>query len=560
MKKGLINSYNILFLIILISLIDPKDIFEDKTFFNENNEYNFYMKDTNVKISEEIKDQKYIKDSEAIINQGDNLVEVMGDAELNYIFLTYEVIPYYGQIKVSVNNGTDSYEINGYKSYFYIYQKEQLENYTRQLFIECKEGLKAENSSICVVRIRIFTENSFLENQEISFPLYRYISTNNTNNYNFKKLNEDAPLNLNIIIFSGDINFTYNINNVNNIKVNNISNKIFYLSSSSEFTLNIYGIEDSFYSIIPMNDETFIIGANYLLNINKDQPNKIYKLWDYFYYYEQEEVFYYLGFYPLINETNIDIDLINNMDLNKENIFNKGKNKFAQKIVSSKDYYSLNIKMDIDKTNKQDDEYFYTSIYQLDNITGISLINNFSQKFLFNGTYNKMTFSYPHTQKEYNINISLSLYEEEYEQKYSIEIFLNDKYYSSSIYELSKNITNISLNANNISDCFSNFNHICKIKLDFELINNTNNSILDIIILTEKIDSSENEEESEKKIPKFVSYILFFIGGSFILMILLILYILIKILKNKRESEDTINNSFEEEMEKRDNALIDNDE
>ena len=109
MKKRLINSYNILFLIILISLIEPKDIFEDKTFFNENNEYNFYMKDTNVKVSEEKKKKKYIKDSEAIINQGENLVEVMGDAELNYIFLTYEVIPYYGQIKVSVNNETDSY-------------------------------------------------------------------------------------------------------------------------------------------------------------------------------------------------------------------------------------------------------------------------------------------------------------------------------------------------------------------------------------------------------------------------------------------------------------------
>ena len=411
------------------------------------------------------------------------------------------------------------------------------------------------------MRIRIFTENSFLENQEISFPLYRYISKNNTNNYNFKNLNNDVSINLNIIIFSGDINFTYNINNVNDIIVNNISNKIFYLYSSSEFTLNINGIEDSFYSIIPINDETFILGANYLLNINK--ADKRYKLWDYFYYYEQEEAFFYLGFYPLINKTNIDIDLINNMDLNEENIFNKGKNKFAQKIVSSKNDYSLNIKMDIDKlskNNNQNNEYFYASIYQLDNITGISLINNFSQKFLFNDTYNKMIFSYPHTQKEYGLNISLSLYEEEYEQKYSVEIFLNDKYYSSSIYELSKNVTNITLNANNISDCFSDFNHICKIKLDFELINNTNNSILDIIILTEKIDSSENEEESEKKIPKFVSYILFFIGGSFILMILLILYILIKILKNKRESENIINNSFEEEMEKRDNALIVNEE
>ena len=106
MKKRTINSYNILFLIILISLIDPKDIFEDKTFFNENNDYYFYMRDTNVKISEEIMEKAYIKDIEVKINQGENLTEVMGNVESNYIFLTYEVIPYYGQIKVSVNNGT----------------------------------------------------------------------------------------------------------------------------------------------------------------------------------------------------------------------------------------------------------------------------------------------------------------------------------------------------------------------------------------------------------------------------------------------------------------------
>ena len=400
----MLNIFNFVFLTFFFSLINSEEILEGIKFVNENNSYYFSMKDINIKPEEEKIEQNYLKNSEIFINEGENHIEQLGEIESNFT-LIYEVIPFYGKIKVSIKNNTDSHEINGYKSYFYIYEneKEKKGNYSNQLFVECKEGLKADNNNICIAKIRIFTQNSILESKDFDFPLYRYIPSNISNNYFFKKSTNTIPLCLNIIIYSGNISFEYN--NIENIKIdnnsNNMNDKILSLSFSSDFKLTIFGIENSFYSIIPINDQTFIIGANYLLNISKESNNHNFKLLDYFQYYEQEETFYYLGFYPLNNDTNIRIDLVNNLDSTREKIFNKRENKFSQKTISSKDDYSLNIAIDKnnDINNKKENEFCFASIYQLDNITGISLINKFSQNFLFKNKYNKFPFSFPHTQK-----------------------------------------------------------------------------------------------------------------------------------------------------------------
>ena len=525
MKKQITNFSFFLFLVISFPLINSYENSKDLDLVNDNNNY-FYMNDElDVKATKESKNVNYVEYKEYIINEGENHTEILNETQQeNFTFITYEVIPNYGKINVYIcdsSENKDIYEIKGYKSYFYTYRNEKLDNNnnSKQLCIKCEKGLKGDKSNICVVKIANYTENH-TTNENINFPLYKYISKNNINNYIFKPSNPKLFY-VNIIVFSGDISLKYN----ENITIYNISNKIFNLKCQKEFFLSIKGIDDSFYSIMPVNDKTFLIGANYLSNINMN----IEKLLDYFYYYEQEEIFYYFGLYPLGNNNDVKITLKNNLNSRKNYFIINETNSF-QKIISSKSDYSFVIKRNGYNNDKNQSKYCFSSIYQLDNITGISLINNFSQSVSFSDTYNKFTFSYPHTKKDYDINIELKILNEN-QANYSINIILNDKIYKNSNISLSSNKTkNIFIDKGNIDECFNDYNHICKIKLDIELENKTDISTLNINVLTVK-------KITENKVPDFVLYLLYFCGGGLLLMILFIIYNLIKTFSEKEGLE-----------------------
>ena len=126
------------------------------------------------------------------------------------------------------------------------------------------------------------------------------------------------------------------------------------------------------------------------------------------------------------------------------------------------------------------------SLYELDNIYGISLGNNNPQLFSFNENNNKLTFSYPH-----NINITFQLFNKE---KYNVDLLLNDihikKFKLKSDYE-------IILESEELKDYCQDFINVCKILIFIESQNYEKESFLKITINNNK----NNSQESNYTIP-----------------------------------------------------------
>ena len=248
---------------------------------------------------------------------------------------------------------------------------------------------------------------------------------------------------------------------------------------------------------------------------------------------------FYLGFYP-INDCKINVKSSSEY----ENFTLPEIKDFYQDIIpndQSFNYYLTNI--------NNNSCLCHISIYELDNITGISLANNVSQKFLFNNQ-TELTFSYPYLQKNNDVKITLDLINEGI---YTIKLYLNDKNYKEFGFHSKQEIK---LSANDLKNNCKDFNTICKILFTIKSDNKDKESIL-------KISINKKENENKKEDKDYLKFI--YIGIScFIILIIIIIIIILVILrtsyKNKDLKKDVNKISFEQETveEENDNGLLDN--
>ena len=354
-RKNLITYYFKVF-IFLISFTSIKSNFKENTINNTipNQPYNSF----NTNNLKEIIFGNYLE----IIFYEKETIEIKIDEILNFSILTYEVIPNYGKINVSIydenqdfniikrnernifnsdelnksgsenfkfyiskkvndnNSNINNYEgknINIYKSYFYTYNIKEMTVRKKTLRIKCEQGLLNGNKKICVSKVNFYTENDRININDPNIkdlPLFKYISKGNKNKYFFGNNTNNIYL---IELFSGNISIEFDGSN------KTISNKRFF-NSYNITNLNIYGNEDSFYSIYDysskyMINNLFIIDSNYFLNLEPSKEKTI-KLLDYYYYYGQNKTSYYFGIYS--PEGNISIKL--------KDPWNQGEKKYEK--------------------------------------------------------------------------------------------------------------------------------------------------------------------------------------------------------------------------------------
>ena len=516
MKDSLIYLY---FLIILFSFVK-----------SQNNEIKIF--------------NQSVYNLELQIPQGTSNEIILNNIKDKFSYIQYEIVPNYGKINVSIYQDENFIDIiKGYKSYFYVYTKEEFKAAIKnkeKILIKCEEGLKSDETFICVMKLNIYTnKNKIIMNDKnlTNIPLFKYISKYNFHNYSFKSNND---IYLSVDLFAGKISINPKIKPFNEYE----NKKIYKFPGCKEVNLIIKGLENSFYSIYIYNinenskANPFIVGSNYLFDSSFIKV-PIFKLLDYFYYYGQKEVFYYLGINPINCEMNVEMQDYWSPK-QKENLIQK--NGFYQQIISSNLDYNYNI-------NYKNNNYclFSTFVYQMDNITGISLYNGISQSFLFNKSFNNFTFSFPHTQKENDININFGLLDKNSE--FNIKIFLNDEYLNEF-----ENITPININETitlKSEDVMKNCNnsvYICKILLFIESVNKID-SVLNINLnIIETMNFKSIGENTVEK-SAFILSILFICGIGLFIMIILVLNRVRKILNQKEDLFDESNNFMVNEME-----------
>ena len=501
-KMDYISQITILFLFIISFCIRKSNNIEIKL-SNTDNEDDYYYIDI---LNETEKSQKFGNYLEIVIINNLNKTNIHQNKsyEKNQ-FLTYEVIPNYGKINVSIcknkfcvpSNGDDII-IKDYKSYFYTIEKHDDK---KNLVVQCIEGVQDDIESKCIVKVNVYTKKDVIyinETDNNDILLYKYISKNNENKYSLK-----GNYSLYISLFSGNISL--------NSEIIPVNYPFYFDIINNSKNIIIMANEDSFYSINFNNykkniENSFIIGSYYLLN-----TNTTIKLIDNFYYYGQKEYPYYLGIYQENkNKTKI-----------KENY---NDYEFHQSITSSNDDFELNVIYN--NTN------CYASIYQIDDITGISLVNNIPQSFQFNNTFKNVNFSYPHIQKKHDLIISSDLNKNDI---YNITIYLNDKKNENLIYKL-KGCDKIILSSDIIMENCDKFLLICKVLLFIEPEN-----------IDSKLTITVNSILRKKSI--IILSLLFICGGGLLIMIFLVLFNMIKMIRKKENLIEKIRTTyFEKEM------------
>ena len=337
-------------------------------------------------------------------------------------------------------------------------------------------------------------------------PLFKYISKGNTNKYYFGNNTNNIYL---IEIFSGNISAEFK----GSTKA--ISNKRFF-NASNDNNLTIYGNEDSFYSIYDysnkyINDNKFIVGSNYFLEL-KSGENKTIKLLD-CNYYRKNQTSYYLGIYSPEGDINLKFE----NPSNNQEIKQLKKNNYTQIILPSNLSYNFFLSNEIENINN-----IKVLLYNFDQNYGISLTNGFLQPFLFNKD-DTLIFSYPHTEKDKYISINFQLKQKE---KYIVKIRLNNneyKIHNNNEYNISSDNKNILIKPSDIQKGCGIFIHICKVLLVIKS-NSDNLSVLYISINTIKEKrADDNQSEIEKSI--ILGFLFTFLGGLFIMIIFVILNI-----------------------------------
>ena len=475
--------------------------------------------------------------------------------ENNFNYLNYQTTPIKGHYKSSILlcNEYPYCQINNnpilknmskidysYSSYFSYNNSEYDKNITPiskkqlMLLIKCEDNY-------CRLINNIYTEKNNNLGLYPNIPLHKYIKKNNEDKYfinlnNFNKNNDEVHWYLNIEIISGNINVA-----INEGEKYTYNNKILYEKRSSprtELSITINTNQNAVYSIVffinnvMQIDNIFLMPQmNYLLKLGEHQDfNLINKM-----NYENINVLYYFGFYPL--NLKMDIKMLNSEN-EPNNILEA--NNYYQAILDqrdiSDDFNGFKIKR-LNETNNSNYTLYILSFYKYLNenneIQSIPLANNCPNSFIFNENYNTVKYIYYHTEEDKDLNINIKSLDD---TQYNLKLFINDKQLNNSNFNKYKNMTIFSDDTKKV---LKENNQPLKIILILNAIDIKGISSTEVLITLFSTNKNgnkegENEKNSVKELinDKRLLIILNIVGWS-ILIIIIIAFIIYCRKKNK---------------------------
>ena len=503
------------------------------------------------------------------IKEGKIIAIIPNNYNDDYNYINYHIQEKRGLIKAAIYScytypnckiGSLSNEIllKNYNSYSFSFTKTEYGNitsFTHQqniLFISCEEGTYQDEEKICSINVNIYTDKNKISILPQA-PFYNYIREKNEDNLlinhpdlvnivnNYNKIN----IYLNIELLSGDAIFSFN-----SMESYKYKNKILYeflFDNNIEYILNIKAKANSVYSVIVTfkdpDDENIHLATNninYLLKFDNNLNYHYIKFSKNENQYNSTDIepLYYLSFYPLNCNINVQNKTNNNLKL---------KNGFYQDIIRNNEGLIYNISKDISEPNNC---MFLISafIFEDDNnvgygyINGITLSSNNSHSFLFDKTNNMLQFLYPHSEKDKDLNINFKLLDNE---NYDIALFFNDVE-SEIKYFITKSESFIIKSSYLTYNCMS-YNQVCKINFIIKSQNKLDESVIEILISNYDSNSSNdsdasNNTDSNNSGNNILLISIIIICIIFILIAIVLAIILIFKCKNK-------NKYFKEEID-----------
>ena len=256
-----------------------------------------------------------------------------------------------------------------------------------------------------------------------------------------------------------------------------------------------YYIQD--YSFVP-------IGMKYLINIANQLLVKPY---DIFNSRTEANSKYYFGIFPINCNLLVTGSAI---------YFYTEKNNFYQNILTPMPNdrgYNMHVLYNINHTYAC---LYYISIFEFSNKYGITLGNNTSQNFSFNKNLKKLHFSYPNTNINEVVNITIKLLNE---SNYNVSLYLNDEHINE--YYINRN-KHILIKPETLKNNCHNYAHICQVFLSIEsesenytiiIIEINYNGVENIImhgydnsktdsdqLTSDEIDSSDESDSTEEEL------------------------------------------------------------
>ena len=398
----------------------------------------------------------------------------------------------------------------------------------------------------CLLFTSMYTEKNTL-NIVPSIPYYKYIRTDNENNYviylnkilsNYMSIvPENLYIYINLEILSGDIQIKVK----GNVEVQSNGEKKLYIIKAeniSEFSLNIKAYTDSIYTIVSSlhTDKNDLLTSqmNYLLKSAKgnDYNNLIFSA------ESQNNSPFYLGFFSL--NCKMEISKTN------ENNIKSGESFYQDyQIIDEK---TKAVQYKATRSNKEDDNCLYgTSMFRLYNqkneLNNIFLENNDVYPFILYQKYNKIKYSYIYAVKDIDININLKSNDEA-----NISATLILKEGEQKIYNLTKS-ESINVNSSDIKNICTDDRQPCKINLILEAQNAEKDSSVQVSFNQNIPKKKEEDVPSSDTDDNNLFLILGIVGGVVLLLIIIIaIFIIIRKKKSNSDSYERITGETDKQL------------
>ena len=341
-----------------------------------------------------------------------------------------------------------------------------------------------------------------------------------------------------------------------------INLNLYIFNGTEDLYITIKGVEDSVYLMYNFNNnnmfDSFLqITSNYLFRFEDISYDKLsYDIYLNMLQKYQNRKYYnklfpfYLSIYPI--NCKFDIEIL----FDTVGVFQPENSSFIQYIGKDNVYYEL-IK---DEKEENSSCLLYSSVYQLDNQTGILMAKDFSQSFYLNLQYNNITVSYYHIEKNNNVTINID-FNGTTESKYDLIVYLNEDFYKKLSIGFNEKFA---LTSEIIKNQCKNYLFLCKITLyiEFQKDLQLNETILNIIFTEEnntkndndkdndnnshqKKEDSDSENDKEKsESNKHLEIIIPCVVIGFVIIIIIIIFtiFLLNKYKKKKQLKELINN------------------
>lgn len=511
------------------------------------------------------------------IQEGTTIGLIPMKPEDNFNVLTYEVLPNYGDIDVSIyecenyplchineNALNNSINITGfYKSDYYFYSKEEwgkditpISKKQNMILITCNKG-KSNDEKFCSSFINIKTDKTFVHFDNFGqryFPTQKFIKKDNVDNYFIKRVNTQK--NLYVEKFSGNIEV--NIEPKEICKKYNYDNKELYIiPKDKDINITIKAHENSVYliNIFAVNtwEDKLLIGSNYLFNLPEGKIIPISFVKDTIYDPLDETYNYFMNIYYI----NCPFIFNYSYNINKENsnsLINLTKEKnFEQLIISTLDTQFFSTVARIKSNSSNEQCLFYISVFKKENFNddknyGIPLAESISQKFIFKKN-DKMIFSFSHFEITKDIKINFKLLDK---GDYKVDFKIDNQTFQT---EYIKETKEVILSSKDIIPFYKDFQIIKQILLYIESQNNEGekDSRLEIYFNNFKANPNDEDDDDDNSKKKIV---IIFVSIVFVLLIVIIIvaYYLYKTKSKNKGLIDAIGQiSFQDENKNGDN-------